>query len=211
MRKIILLFILSGLLLSVKAQTDPKGIKILDKFSAAAQSAPSVSMKFKLITVNQAEKTNDTIAGTITMAKDQYKLELPDRINWFNGLASWNYLIAEKEVTITKPDRKDDTFMSRPSAIFTLYRKGYKVKLIEENENSDIVDLYPEDIKSDLVRIRLAIAKTGSGLIGAEYKRKDGITVYLVVNDYNMTTKADPSMFTFNPQNYKGVDIIDMR
>jgi outer membrane lipoprotein carrier protein len=199
------------LILNVQGQSDPQAIKILDKLSAAALASPSVSMKFSLITINEMERINDTIAGSLIMAKDQFKLELPDNITWFNGTATWNYLKAEKEVTITKPDKKDDSFLSKPSAIFTLYKKGYKTRFIEENANSTVVDLYPEDIKSDLVRIRLAIGKSGTDLTGAEYKRKDGIVVYLIVNEYNLKTKPDPATFTFNPQNFKGVEIIDMR
>jgi len=192
-------------------QSDPEATKILDKFSAAATSSPSVSMKFRLITISQIENINDTIDGSLIMAKDQYKLEFPDNITWFNGTATWSYLKAEKEVTITKPDKKDDSFLSKPSAIFTLYKKGYKTRFIEENGKSFIVDLYPEDIKTDLIRIRLAIGKSGLDLIGAEYKRKDGLTAYLVVNEYNLKMKPDPATFVFNPQNYKGVEIIDMR
>ena len=202
---------LSVLTISLSGQSDPQAIKILDKFSSAALASPSVSMKFSLITINQMENINDTINGSIIMAKDKFKLDLPDNTTWFNGSATWNYLKAEKEVTITKPDKKDDSFMSRPSAIFSLYKKGYKTRFVEENANSSIVDLYPEDIKSDLVRIRLSIGKSGSDLVGAEYKRKDGIIVYLVVNEYNLKTKPDPATFTFNPQNYKGIEIIDMR
>jgi outer membrane lipoprotein carrier protein len=199
------------LILNVQGQSDPQAIKILDKLSAAALASPSVSMKFSLITINEMERINDTISGSLIMAKDQFKLELPDNITWFNGTATWNYLKAEKEVTITKPDKKDDSFLSKPSAIFTLYKKGYKTRFIEENANSTVVDLYPEDIKSDLVRIRLAIGKSGTDLTGAEYKRKDGIVVYLIVNEYNLKTKPDPATFTFNPLNFKGVEIIDMR
>ncbi|MBA4321937.1 MAG: hypothetical protein C0408_03895 [Odoribacter sp.] len=211
MKYLFSLVFLSILICNMHGQSDPQAIKILDKFSAAALAAPSVSMKFHLITIDQAEKINDTIAGAILMAKDQFKLDLPDNITWFNGAATWNYLKAEKEVTITKPDKKDDSFLSRPSAIFSLYKKGYKTKLIEENTISTIIDLYPEDIKSDLVRIRLAIGNTGSELVGAEYKRKDGIIIYLIVKEYNLKTKPDPSTFSFNPQYFKGVEIIDMR
>jgi len=211
MKNLLSLFFLSFLTINLNGQSDPQAIKILDKFSATALASPSVSMKFSLITINQPEQINDTINGSIIIAKDQFKLELPDNITWFNGSASWNYLKTEKEVTITKPDKKDDSFLSRPSAIFTLYKKGYKTRFVEENTNSIVVDLYPEDIKSDLVRIRLAIGKSGSDLVGAEYKMKDGIVVYLVVNEYNLKTQPDPAIFTFNPQNYKGVEIIDMR
>jgi hypothetical protein len=211
MRHLFSLFFLSFLTINFYGQSDPQAIKILDKFCTTALAAPSVSMKFHLITINQMEQTNDTIKGSIIMVKDQYKLELPDNITWFNGYSTWNYLKAEKEVTITKPDKKDNSFLSRPSAIFSLYKKGYKTRFVEENANSIIVDLYPEDNKTDLVRIRLAIGKSGFSLLGAEYKRKDGMIVYLVVNEYNLKLKPDPSIFTFNPQNYKGVEIIDMR
>jgi outer membrane lipoprotein-sorting protein len=211
MKQISPLLLLYTLTIGLYGQSDPEALKILDKFSANALASPSVSMNFRLITINQIEKINDTVNGSIIMSKDQYKLELPDNITWFNGSATWNYLKAEKEVTITKPDKKDDSFLSRPSALFSLYRKGYKTRFVEENATSSVVDLYPEDLKSDLVRIRLAIGKTGYDLVGAEYRKKDGLVIYLVVRKYDLKTRPDPSVFVFNPNNYKGVEIIDMR
>ena len=122
-------------------QTDQDAVRILDKFSSSALSAPSVSMNFRLITTNATDKTSDTTAGSIIMSKNMYMLELPDNITWFNGSVSWNYLVPEKEVTITKPDRKDDSFISKPSSIFTLYKNGYKIRLLEENNTSYTLDL----------------------------------------------------------------------
>ncbi len=193
------------------AQNDPQAIKILDKFSSTALAAPSVSMKFRLITDDQMEKTTDTLDGSVIMAGNKYKIVMPDNITFFNGESTWNYLIAEKEVTITKPDKKESSFLSRPSAIFSLYKKGYKNKFVEETGNSYIVDLYPEDIKSDLVRLRLSIGKLNPVLMGAEYKSKDGILVNLIVNEYNLKLKPEASTFSFDSKQYKGVEIIDMR
>jgi len=211
MNKILILFIFTFFSVFSYAQTDPAAVKVLDKFSSTALSAPSVSLKFKTITLNQQDNTRDTVAGSLIMSKDQYRLELPDNITWFNGTVSWNYLIAEKEVTIVRPDRKDESFVSKPSSIFTLYKKDFKARMVEENARSYIIDLYPEDTESDMVRIRLTIGKSANSLDGAEYKRKDGVTLYLVVNEYNLKIKPQPSEFTFNPKNYKGVEIIDMR
>jgi outer membrane lipoprotein-sorting protein len=211
MKLLLSFFFLSVISINLCGQSDQQAIKILDRFSATATTSPSVSMKFNLVTINEIEKSRDTVNGSIILSKDQYKLELPDNITWFDGTASWVYLKAEREVTITKPDKKDDSFLSRPSAIFSLYKKGYKTRFVEENANSKIVDLYPVDIKSELVRIRLSIGKSGSDLIGAEYKRKDGIVLFLIVKEYNLIIKPEPGTFTFNPQNFKGVEIIDMR
>jgi outer membrane lipoprotein-sorting protein len=211
MKKLLLLLVSCFIFFPSFAQNDEESVKILEKFSSVALSAPSVSIKFKIITLNLPEKSTDTTAGYLLMAKDQYRLEMPDNITWFNGNISWNYLIAEKEVTIVKPGKKDDSFLSRPSSIFTLYKKGYKTRLIEENAKSWIIDLYPEETTSDLVRIRLTIGKQGSTLDGAEYKRKDGITLFLVVNEYNLKIRPAVSDFVFNQSNFKGVEIIDMR
>jgi outer membrane lipoprotein-sorting protein len=192
-------------------QNDQEAIKILDKFTENALKAPSVSMKFKLITINQTDNTIDTLAGSIILSKDKFKLDLPDNTVWFNGETSWSYLPAEKEVTITKPDKKDDTFQSRPSLIFSMYKKGYKSRLVEERSDSYIIDLYPEDIKSELLRVRLSIGKTILNLISLEYKRKDGVIVTLHVNEYDLKVKPEPGTFVFQPGNFKDVEVIDMR
>lgn len=212
MRKYIIT-ILSGILLTINviAQTDQKAVSVLDRFSATATAAPSISMKFLLVNVNQAENSIDTTAGSIILSKDSYKLDLPDNIIWFNGETSWSYLPAEQEVTITKPDKKDNSFQSRPSSIFTMYRKGYKARLIEEKPDSYIVDLYPEDLKNELIRVRLTIAKSSMNLKTFEYKRRDGVTITLIVEDYNLKQVPEPGIFTFNPGKYKDAEIIDMR
>jgi outer membrane lipoprotein-sorting protein len=206
-----ILFFLLLSVLNANGQNDQESIKILDKFADNALKAPSVSMKFKLITVNQTDNTNDTLEGSVILNKDKYKLDLPDNIVWFNGETSWSYLTAEKEVTITKADKKDNTFQSRPSLIFSMYKKGYKNRLIEEKSDSYIIDLYPEDIKSELLRIRLYIGKPLFNLISLEYKRKDGVISTLYVNEYDLRVKPASDIFVFPAGKYKDAEVIDMR
>jgi outer membrane lipoprotein carrier protein len=212
MRHIILGFSLF-LLFTFKSlcQNDPEAVKILDKFSSTALGAPSVSMKFQLVTIDQTEKTNDTREGSIILNKNKYKLELPDNIIWFNGETSWSYLPAEKEVTIAKADKNDNSFMNRPSAIFSVYKNGYKCRLIEDNSESYIIDLYPEDNKNDLIRIRLNITKPNMELKSLEYKKKDGIVTTLYVLEYNLKVKPEQDTFSFRIEKYKGVEVVDIR
>jgi len=199
------------LALNAAGQADKDVIKILDKFSATATGAPSVSMKFNFVTVDQTEKTNDTLTGSIIISKDKYQLNLPDNIIWFDGVTSWSYLPAEKEVTINKADKKDNSFQNRPSAIFSMYKSGYKCRLIEERPDSYIIDLYPEDIKSDLLRVRLSIGKQMMSLRSLEYKQRDGIVKTLHVVDYDLKQKPGPESFVYPKAKFKGVEVIDMR
>jgi outer membrane lipoprotein-sorting protein len=206
-----LALLLNFLAAGISGQNDPRAMNVLDKFSLSASSAPSVSMRFLLITIDQAENSTDTLAGSVILSRDNYRLDLPDNIVWFSGGTSWSYLPAEQEVTITKPDKKDNSFQNHPSSIFTLYEKGYKARLIEEKQDSWIIDLYPEDIKNELIRVRLTIAKPSLFLKNLEYKRRDGITVTLAVKDYNLKQVPDPALFRFPAEKYKDAEVVDMR
>jgi outer membrane lipoprotein-sorting protein len=210
MKTAFLLFLLI-LAAGVSAQNDPQAIKVLDSFSSNASKAPSVSMKFRMITVNQAENTTDSTNGSIILSKNKYQLNLADNIVWFNGEITWNYLSAEKEVTITRPDKKDHSFQNHPADIYTMYKSGYKCRLIDDKADVCAIDLYPDDIKSDLVRVRLTIQKPALSLRSLEYKRKDGIVITLHISDYSLTQKPDQDTFVFKADKYKGVEINDMR
>jgi outer membrane lipoprotein carrier protein len=211
MRIYSILFALLLLTINAAGQNDPQAIKVLDKFSSTAMAAPSVTMKFLLINTDQVANTRDTLEGSVILSKNSYKLDLPDNIIWYNGETSWSYLPAEKEVTVTRPDKNDDSFQSRPSSLFTMYKSGYKNRLIEERSDSYIIDLYPEDIQSDLVRVRLYIANPSLNLRSFEYKRKDGITIDIIIREYSLRQVPEPGMFVFAPEKYKGVEVIDMR
>lgn len=193
------------------SQNDPGALTILDRFSAKALNAPSVSMEFNLLTENQVENTNSSIKGSIILAGNKYRLDLEDNIIWYDGVTSWNLLPAEKEVTITTPEKSDDSFQTRPSLIFTWYKKGYKSRLLEEKTDSYLIDLYPEALESDHVRIRLKIGKPAMDLKSLEYKYKNGITITIDVKSYDLKKIPDSTSFIFEPGKHKGVEVIDMR
>lgn len=206
-----ILLVLLAVTLCASGQDDPQAVKILDTFSAAATSAPSVSMKFLLVNIDQLTDSRDTTEGSVIISKNSYRLELPDNTIFFDGTTSWSYLPAEKEVTITVPEKDENSFQNKPSLIFTMYRKGYKSRLVEEKGDSYLIDLYPEDIQSDLVRVRLHISKPSMVLKSFEYKQRDGITLFIIIKEYNLKQVPDAGMFTFLPAKYKGVEVIDMR
>lgn len=211
MRKQTVILLLSLLTLTLSAQKDPEAQQVLSEFSRKATEAPSVTIDFRLITNDSKESDVTTMSGSAIISGDKYKLELDDYNIWTDGSNVWNYLPDVNEVTITETDPDDDSFITRPSLLFTLYEDGYKIRLVEQTANEWVIDLYPEEITSDLIRIRLKIGKAEYDLNGAEYKTKDGITMTLVSDKYDLTFKPGADFFTFNPADYKGIDVIDMR
>ena len=157
-----------------------------------------------MISSDLVENRSDTLDGSIILSGDKYKLILGENTVWHNGETIWNYLSAEKEVTITRPDKKDHSFQNRPSEIFTMYKSGFKSRLIEERSDASIIDLYPEDIKSDLVRVRLIISKADLNLISLEYKSREGLIITLRFPNIILNKKQILTLSYFTRKNIKG-------
>jgi outer membrane lipoprotein carrier protein len=213
MKKIGVIFSLFALTLtlSLSGQKDPEAVKVLTDFSRKASSAPSVKISFTLVTDDSQEGTSETVSGSAVISGDKYVLDLPDNKVWSDGKTVWSYLPDVNEVTITEPDREDKSFTSKPSMLFSLYEEGYKIRLIDQTAGEWVIDLYPEDLSVNMVHIRLTIGKSALDLKSAEYRTKDGITVTLTADKYDLSFKPGSGYFTFDPAGHKGVDIIDMR
>lgn len=201
-----LIFALPG-----SAQKDPEALRVLTEFSKKAKSAPSVKMDFTVDANDTREGDMTTITGTAVIAGDSYRIAMEDNVIFADGKAVWNYLPDVNEVTITEPDPDESSFMSKPSLLFSMYEKGYKVRLLEQNAREWVIDLYPEDLNINLVRIRISIGKTLYDLRSAEYRTKDGMEVTLKANKYDLTFRPPAGYFTFNASDHKGVEVIDMR
>lgn len=205
--------ILISILLSgpLSAQKDPEALRVLTEFSKKAKSAPSVKMDFTIDANDTREGDITTITGTAVVAGDSYRVTMEDNVIFADGKAVWNYLPDVNEVTITEPDPDESSFMSKPSLLFSMYEKGYKVRLLEQNAREWVIDLYPENLNINLVRIRVSIGKSLYDLRSAEYRTKDGMEVTLTANKYDLTFRPPAGYFTFNTSDYKGVEVIDMR
>lgn len=210
--KNIFTFLFAALISGVTfSQEDMAAVKVLDQFSALAKGASSVSIDFRILTNDIMENRKDTVDGKVVLLGDRYKLTLPESTVWFNGTDSWNYIPSVNEVTISRPEADGSSFFSKPSLLYTMYKEGYKPRLVEENASEYIIDLYPDDIKMDLVRIRLVISKPGLSLKIADYKTKNGVTMTMMVNEYSLKYKPEANFFVFDPSKYKGIEVIDMR
>ncbi len=196
---------------TASAQNDPAALSVLDRFSSAALSAPSVTIDFDFVISDLTDDSETTDGGRIVLSNDRYRLGMDDYIVWFNGETSWNYLVNEEEVTITKPGEDDVSFLTRPSSIFSMYKNGFKTRLVDETAQAWVIDLYPEEPDTDLIRVRLTILKNSLNPASIEYKNRSGITYTVKVKSYDLKKKYDPSFFSFVRSEYKNAEIIDLR
>lgn len=206
---LILTFLLASALAA--AQNDPAAISVLDRFSSAALAAPSVTMDFDFGINDLTDGSSSVNSGKIVLSNDRYRLEMDDYIVWFNGETNWNYLVNEEEVTITKPGEDEVSFLTRPSSIFSMYKSGYRTRLVDETADAWVIDLYPEETDTDLIRVRLTILKSSLNPAAIEYKNRSGITYTVKVKSYDLKKKHDPSWFSFVRSDYRDAEVIDLR
>jgi outer membrane lipoprotein-sorting protein len=70
--------------------------------------------------------------------------------------------------------------------------------------------LYPEDLKSANSRLTISIEKESMYLHSVRIQGKDGVNTILEIKKYDHKAIPD-DVFTFNPNDIKGIEVIDLR
>lgn len=217
MKIITILFILLCLANKLSAQLgqDPEAKKILDRVSAKTKSHSTIQANFELDIDNRQIKKKTKSTGLIKIKGDKYYMESMGTKVYFDGKTMWNYLVDDKEVTITTPDTSEEDFVENPAKIFTFYNHDFKYVLVGESK-FDIgwtyeIDLFPKDLSQPYSRFKLFTRKDNDDIYMISAIGKNGInyTVYLKNIKYDET--IPDSQFTFDPSKHKKVEVEDMR
>src|SRR3989304_2588139 len=148
--------------------------KILKDFSEKTTKFSTIQAKFIFHHSTGAEGELDSFEGEIFIKDNKFKLIFPGNEIYSDGNTLWQYMADLNEVTITEKDKEDDSFLSNPKNIFTVYKDEFKYKFNKEYaENGKQlyeIDLFPQKLEeSNYSRIRIKIVKTDLQLYSIEY------------------------------------------
>jgi len=195
------------------AQYDPKAKSILDAMSEKYKSIASFKANFSYNMRSPAEKIDEKFTGDITVKGDKYHVNLDEQEIYNDGETVWTYLKEENEVTVTdyEPDPDDPS----PTAIFDMYKDGFKYIFIKEKnikkEKCLLVDLDPEDKNRSFFKIRLTIRKSDKTIKSWEIFEKNGRVFEYAINNFNEKARVTENDFRFNEKKYKDVELIDLK
>jgi len=214
MKKAGLVFILVGLMINAGwAQKDPKALEILEAMSAKYQDIEAFKAKLVYKLENNAEKLHETFKGEITVMGEKYRLKIGEQEIINNGTTIWTYLKEVNEVNIDNYYPEDDPMA--PSKIYTIYREGYKYSFVDQKKQKgrlvEIVDLEPDNKDEPFFKIRLTIDKEDKTLVNYKVFDKNGNRYLWSVSDFDSNLKLSANHFEFDPSQYKGVEVIDLR
>lgn len=200
------------------AQQDPAAKAILDQLAGKTKSYTTIKSDILYRLEDKKEGNEITKQGNITIKGNKYILNLTDAEIYFDGTTMWNYLPEPNEVNVTEPDVEnatEESFLENPKLLFEIYNKNFKYRLIgEKNQNGKVfyeIDLYPMSLEKSYSRIKLLIDKNKMAISSAAVFGKDGTNHLFTFDNQLYNQPVDDSEFKFDPANYPGVEVIDLR
>ena len=213
MKNLILGLFALFVVVSVSAQYDPKALEILDAMSKKYKSIPAFEANITCNLTNDVDKVNEEFKGKITVKGDKFRMALPEQEVINNGSTIWTYLPEAKEVNIDNYDPNSEDI--NPSKIHEVYKKGYKYLYLQDKTEGGVlceeVDLVPEKKDAQYFKIKMFINKKEKTVQSFILFDKGGNRYKYTISKFVPNAKIDDAHFTFDPKNYPGVEVIDLR
>ena len=188
---------------------------ILKQLSNKIKDHNTIQTNFIFSNLDHEDKVVDSFEGEMLIKDQKYKLTFTGNEIISDGKFIWQYIEEINEVTISEKE-EDESLLSNPRKIFTIYEYEFKYKFNKEvTLNNDVyyeIDLFPIKLdESNFSRIRLLINKTDVELYSIKYFGKDGNKFSIIIDDFITGINLDDSIFVFDEKKYPEIEINDMR
>jgi len=204
---VLLFFICCQLAVAQDAKT------ILDKVSGAYDDG-GYELTFTLNTIDNPAKITYTHDGKAYLRGNKFKIIVPDGTTWFDGKTQWLYLEGSDEVNVSEPTGEELLNIS-PIAMLNMYKSGFKLtykgEKNESNKDLILIEMLPQQSKSDIQSIELKVDKQNNHLAEIIIKGKDKIDNHQIKHKTLKAQGLTDSYFVFDKRDYPDIEIIDLR
>lgn len=198
------------------AQQDPKAKQILDEVSKKTRSYETISAQFVFTMENKDMDISETNEGSIQLKGQKYRVDLPDiGVKVFSdGETIWNYMEDGNQVTVSDIEDGGSELMD-PSSVFTIYEKGFSAKYTGdktlEGKKYHQIELFPDSEEYEVSKILLSVGSENKMIHSALLHGTDGNIYGIEVKKIDTGGTLPDSYFSFNPKEYKDIEVIDFR
>jgi outer membrane lipoprotein carrier protein len=199
--------------LLAQSTKDAKATQILKEVSSNFKSLKSLKTSFNVTVNDLQKKTTNSQSGKLIIKGEKYRLELKGQSVISDGETVWTYLKEVNEVQINPV--LDDSQSITPKNIFTIYENGFSSKYTGEldavTKIIQQIELVPDDKEKSFFKIQLNIEKKSKRITGATIFEKSGLRVIYTIQSYKENIDVTDDDFTFYPEKYPDIEVIDLR
>jgi outer membrane lipoprotein-sorting protein len=194
------------------AQVDPEADKLLKKVSKKVSALPQLTATYSYSLYDKAQSKNvSSLKGTIKLSGKKYRINLGDQILFCDGKTVWNYRPKQKEVEVTNYNEAEsfslqyflNQYQSQPM------KSRLDGKVVLDGQSLDKITLWPET-QQEYYQIEI-FSDVENILRQLVIHNRVGTTIYIKLADLDQKSKIYESEFIFNPANYSGVEVVDLR
>ena len=194
------------------AQSDKEAEELLTRIIDKTASYDNFKVQLSYTMVNKEMDIDEKKTGYIYVSKDKYRIEMEGQIIISDAKTVWTYLKDSEEVMVSNVEDNDESIS--PTKILTTYNEEYKAKFDPDSKykNSDIkaINLKPNDGKQ-FEQMTIIVNQNSLSLERFSVFDKNGNVFTYHIIDLTPNLVLPAGTFTFNPADYPGVDVIDMR
>lgn len=213
MKMILILVFCTTFQVAAFAQYDSKAYSILEAMSKKYKSYTSFEVTLKSHLTNEAEGVKEEFSGKISVKGQKFNLDMGEQIIINNGNTVWTYLPSAKEVNVDNVDKTSDEFA--PAQFYDMYKKGFKYLYLGESKQDaflcDEIDLVPEKKGAQYFKVKIFIVKKDKSIHSWTMYDRSGNKYKYSISKFIPNIKLNESLFSFDPKNYPGVEVIDLR
>ncbi len=210
--KNIFVFLFSILISAVVFSQGKKAEAIIDKITTKTQSYESVEVQFTFTYTDPSNGEDISEAGTLIISGDKYILDIEGQKVICDGETMWTYIEDAWEVQINTIEEDDESIT--PSKLLTSYNEEYKARLEKEYETDGVnyqrIELKPEEGKK-WVKLDLIVDADKQQISEITIHDKNGGKINYKIDKFTPDVGVTDKDFTFNPDDYPEVEIVDMR
>ena len=197
-----------------QSRQDPMAEEILNAVGKKHKNMPGFSAKFSHDSETNSGKVVGNVKGEIRVSKSKYVLTSGTTTLFCDGKTVWSADKKIKEVNVSDYDPEPDDIT--PEKMYTFYKKGYKYIFMGEVKVKgkiwQTIDLEPENIKKEVVKIRLFIDKTTRSITKwIVFERGSNDREVFEIEEFKVLKTLNSSEFEFNKKQFPGYKIVDLR
>lgn len=205
MKKLYLLVIALFALCSVNVLAAESATEVLDQAVAKIKKASSVNCRFSV------KADNQSVAGSLNMAGNKFKLETPHATTWFDGAKMWTANPKTKEITLVNPTDRE-LKESNPLQYLQGYKKDYKVFFSKRKDTRRyLVLLNPKSKNSDIKAVEIALNKITLLPERLIIRDKNDKRTTVIISAMTVESKVDPKDYVCPVQSMTDYEVVDLR